>query len=146
MRHEHFHHDHHHGPGHNHAPADEHMHSHPHGDGGRAQADELRILCSSFIDGFRQAADKNSYLRIAGIPFERTGADGLAMHLVDAAITSQWQIGTASPAFGSRELIYLPYPGAMIAERETMTFTYVSLTERDDVDLRDVLHAKHQHP
>ena len=48
-------------------------------------------------------------------------------------------LGTASPAFGSRELVYLPYPGEMVTERETMTFTYVSLSERADIDLTEVL-------
>lgn len=67
------------------------------------------------------------------------------MHLVDAAITSNWQIGTASPAFASRELVYLPYPGGMISSRETMIFTYVSLTERRDVALTDILHHTVQH-
>jgi hypothetical protein len=149
MKHEHFHHHphdghHHHGPGHNSDSADR-MHSHPHGDGGGEQAAELHALCASFIDGFRQASDKNSYLRIAGIPYKRTGKDGLAMHLVDAAIVSNWQIGTASPAFGTRELVYMPYPGQLIGSRETMTFTYVSLTQRADVDLRYILHRRHQH-
>ena len=41
--------------------------------------------------------------------------------------------------FASRELVYMPFPGTMISERETMTFTYVSLTERNDVDLIDLL-------
>jgi hypothetical protein len=101
--------------------------------------EELATLGAAFIDGFRQAGDKTSYLRLAGIPFERDGADGLSMKLVDAAIVSTWQFGTASPAFGSRELVYLPYPGAMVAARETMSFTYVSLTQRADIDLLALL-------
>ena len=122
------------GPGHNHAHGVEHLHSHAHGDGGRARAEELLVLATAFVDGFRAAADKNSYLRLAGVPFSIPGEDGLAMHLVDAAIVSNWQIGTASAAFASRELVYLPYPGKMIAERQTMNFTYVSLTRRADID------------
>ena len=96
---------------------------------------------TSFLDGFRAAEDKNSFLQIAGIPFHREGPDGLTLHLVDAAITANWQIGTASPAFASRELVYLPYPGKMIAARESMVFTYVSLTHREDVPLSEVLAA-----
>ncbi len=97
---------------------------------------------TSFVDGFRAAEDKNSFLRIAGVPFHREGPDGLTLHLVDAAITANWQIGTASPAFASRELVYLPYPGKMISARESMTFTYVSLTHREDVPLSDLLSAE----
>ena len=130
--------------GHNGPPA-EHLHSHAHADGGKAHEEELQVLCASFIDGFRMAADKNSYLRIAGIPFSRTGEDGLTQHLVDAAVTSNWQIGTASPGFASRELVYMPYPGEMVSMRERMVFTYVSLSSRADIDLRDILHHQVQH-
>jgi hypothetical protein len=139
--HQHDHGHHHHGPGHNHELA-EHLHSHVHGDSRRREKEELQVLCASFIDGFRDAADKNSYLRLAEVPFQMQGPDGLAMHLVDAEISSNWQIATASPAFGSRELVYLPFPGEMISRRETMNFTYVSLTSRKDVDLRQIIRDK----
>lgn len=130
-------HDHPHPHDHNH-PHD-HLHSHVHGGTDRERADELRALATSFVDGFRAAADKTSYLRLAGIPFQMPGADGLTLNLVDAAIESQWQIGTASPAFASRELVYMAFPGPMVEARETMRFTYVSLTERRDVALQDLL-------
>lgn len=145
--HHHHHHHHHahadqeavHGPGHNHPHDHDHLHLHPHGQRGPDRMEELATLGAAFIDGFRQAADKTSYLRLAGIAFEREGADGLSMKLVDAAFVSNWQLGTASPGFGSRELVYLPYPGAMVSARETMSFTYVSLTQRADIDLLALL-------
>jgi len=137
-------HDHPHPHGHNHGGPD-HLHSHVHGVSVTEKAEELQALAVSFIDGFRSAEDKTSYLRIAGIPFHRPGADGLIQHLVDANIVSNWQIGTASPAFASRELVYMPFPGPMVKARETMTFTYVSLTERADIDLMEILtHRLHQ--
>ena len=140
--HDHGHH-HHHGPGHNHAhDHGEHLHSHVHGDAAKERAEELRALAAAFLDGYRKADDKTSFLRIAGVPFKLQGSDGLAMHLIETRIESRWQLGTASPAFGSRELVYLPYPGKMVSERETMTFTYVSLTERDDIDLSEILAAR----
>ncbi|MEM7461753.1 MAG: hypothetical protein AAF362_03655 [Pseudomonadota bacterium] len=135
-------HDHHHhtGPGHNHGH--DHLHSHLHGDSAHERSEEIKVLTTAFVEGFRAADDKTSFLRLAGIPFHRVGSDGLKMHLVDASIVSNWQIGTASPAFGSRELSYLPYPGNMVTERETMTFTYVSLTERSDIGLVDLLELR----
>jgi len=142
MPHDHPHHHHHaqaHAYGHNHDGGHDHLRSHPIGPGGPANAAELQTLAASFIDGFRQAADKTSYLRIAGVPFQRDGADGLTLNLVDAEIQSNWQLGSASPGFASRELVYMPYPGKMVRERERMTFTYVSLTERLDVDLLEFL-------
>jgi len=137
--HDHDHHHHHHGPGHNHSHDADHLHSHVHTDADAERAEEVRVLAATFIDGFRKAEDKPGFLKLAGIPQTIEGTDGLAMHLIDAAITAQWQLGTASPAFGTRELGYLPYPGAMVRERETMTLTYVSLTERKDVDIAALL-------
>lgn len=126
--------------GHNHAHVDiEHLRSHLHNAPKSSRIEELRTLAEAFIEGFRNANDKTSFLRLAGVPFSRPGEDGLAMHLVDVAIGSNWQVGTASPAFASRELVYMPYPGNMVSERETMTFTYVSLTGRDDIDLFSIL-------
>ncbi|UES57831.1 hypothetical protein GFK91_20720 [Roseibium aggregatum] len=153
--HEHGHHQHHHThhthdydhrvlAGHNQGAAD-HLHSHVHGASHADRAEELQALAVSFIDGFRAADDKTSYLRLAGVPFHRPGADGLIQHLVDAKIVSNWQVGTASPAFASRELVYMSFPGSMVQARETMTFTFVSLSQRSDIDLIDILTTRLAH-
>ncbi|MEN0000610.1 MAG: hypothetical protein AAF940_06975 [Pseudomonadota bacterium] len=140
------HHNHEHGPGHNHSHDHDHMHSHVHVDPQQEKRDRLQALAASFIEGFRNAEDKTAFLDLAGVPSNRKGADGLKMHLIDTRIESNWQLGTASPAFGSRELVYLPYTGAMVDGRETMTFTYVSLTEREDLDLVDLLAQRLETP
>lgn len=96
-----------------------------------------------FIDGFTKAADKTSYLKLAGVPFERPGQGGAtALKLVDVELTTDWQIGTASPSFGSRELSYLPFPGEMVRERTNLKFVYVSMAEKSTLDLRDFLSQK----
>ena len=128
--------------GHNHA--DDHLHSHlPPED----EAAELQVLATQFIDGFVQAADKTAYLRLAGVPFERPGAGGdTALKLVDVELKTEWQVGTASPSFGSRELSYLPFPGAMVTERTNMALVYVSMDEKQLLDIRDFLsHRKKEH-
>ncbi|MGF1552705.1 MAG: hypothetical protein ACFBWO_09420 [Paracoccaceae bacterium] len=129
-------HDHAHGPGHNHAHG-EHLASHLHGDDG---SEALAALAEQFLDGFRQAADKTAYLRLTGIPFEIADeAGGPSLKLVDVVATTAWQVGTASPGFGTRELAYLPFPGAMVRERTNVALVYVSLARRVDRDLREVL-------
>lgn len=128
--------------GHNHA--DDHLHSHmPPED----EAAELQVLATQFIDGFVQAADKTAYLRLAGVPFERPGAGGAAaLKLVDVELKTEWQVGTASPSFGTRELSYLPFPGAMVQERTNMALIYVSIDEKQSLDIRDFLsHRKKDH-
>ena len=123
---------------HDHNSADaHHLRSHPHAEGA---AEDLQALTSQFIDGFTAAADKTAYLRLARIPFERADAQGGApLKLVDVKLTTEWQVATASPSFGSRELTHLPFPGAMVRERANMGFVYVSLSRREVVDLRALL-------
>ncbi|MEM8803008.1 MAG: hypothetical protein AAGF55_10775 [Pseudomonadota bacterium] len=124
--------------GHNHSHA-EHLHSHmPDAD----KAEELQLLTAQFIDGFTSAKDKMSYLRLAGVPLEIDALDGgPSLKLVDVQLTTEWQVGTASPSFGSRELSYLPYPGDMVTERTNMSFIYVSLVAKQTNDLRSFLQA-----
>lgn len=126
-----------HGAGHNHTRPD-HLHSHM--DAASAAAD-LQVLATQFIDGFVTARDKAAYLKIAGVPLEIGGGDGPSLKLVDVSLTSEWQVGTASPSFGSSELSYLPFPGEMVTERVNMGFVYVSLKAKRVVDLRDFLAA-----
>ncbi len=145
MPHDHsHHHDHdhaHHGHGHNHAHGD-HLHSHMHHED---EAADLQVLATQFIDGFLQAADKTSYLKLAGVPFERPGAGGAtALKLIDVELKTDWQVGTASPSFGSRELSYLPFPGQMVQERTNMSLVYVSMDEKSVLDIRDFLHQRKQ--
>lgn len=134
-------HHHHHGPGHNHDhAAPTHLHSHMDGED---QADEIAMLAGQFLEGFREASDKASYLRLAGVPLEiGSESGGKPLRLVDVTVESAWQVGAASPGFGGGDLVYMPFPGQMIRERVNCRLTYVSLTERRDVDLRRFLAEK----
>ena len=127
--------------GHNHDH--DHLHSHLKPED---EAAELQVLAEQFIDGFVAAKDKMSYLRLSGVPLERAQpGGGASMKLVDVQLTTEWQVGTASPSFGSRELSYLPYPGEMVTERTNLGFVYVSLDAKEVVDLRSFLHDRHAH-
>jgi hypothetical protein len=138
--HGHHHHDHAHDHRHGHNHPDDHLHSHMHTPD---LAAELQLLTDQFIDGFVQAKDKMSYLRLSGVPLEKPGTGGgPSMKLVDVRLTTEWQVGTASPSFGSRELSYLPFPGEMISERTNMGLVYVSLEEKQVDDIREVLRQK----
>ncbi|MFW5655559.1 MAG: hypothetical protein ACOCYW_07930 [Roseicyclus sp.] len=131
-------HPHHHHPHHNHHHAD-HLHSHLTPEDAAA---DLQVLTAQFIDGFVQAADKAAYLRLAGVPLERSGKAGQGtLKLVDVELKTEWQVGTASPSFGTRELSYLPFPGEMIRERTNMALVYVSMDEKHLIDIRDFIAA-----
>jgi hypothetical protein len=128
---------------HDHAPPRDHNHLTDHLASHLPSEDaaaELQILSDQFIDGFVRARDKMAYLRIAGVPLEIAGRLGRSSpKLVDVRLTSEWQVGSASPAFGSSELSYLPFPGEMIEERTNMALVYVSLEERCEIDIRRFL-------
>lgn len=49
---------------------------------------------------------------------------------MDVELTTDWQVGTASPCFGSRALSCLPFPGEMVRERTNMSLIYVSMDEK----------------
>ena len=140
--HHHHHHDdpdHGHDHGHNHRDP-YHLHSHMEA---QDYAAELQTLTTQFIEGFCNASDKAAYLRIAGIPNEIDDPEGgPRMKLVDVKLTTEWQVGTASPGFGSRELSYLPFPGEMITERVNMGFVFVSIDRQTVIDLKGLLQAK----
>ena len=132
-----------HPPGHNQAPA-EHLHSHPHAHPhaaapGRASEDD-QLVIDALIEGFAAAEDKASFLRLARVPLSlRSATGGNDLHLVDVELTHGYQVGTASPGFASAELVYHPYPGKLIRERTELSFVYVSLTERRDVPLAEMV-------
>ena len=124
--------------GHNHDH--DHLHSHLKPED---EAADLQVLTTQFIEGFVQATDKSAYLRLAGVPFEKPGKGGdTALKLVDVELKTEWQVGTASPGFVSRELSYLPFPGEMVSERTNLSLVYVSIDEKQLTDIRAFLAEK----
>ncbi len=129
--------------GHNHPPDHRHLHSHLHDVPQAAvpdrQRDDDSLLADALMEGFDSAEDKASFLRMARIPQHLHAADGSTLRLVDVELRYAYQVATASPAFNADELVYLPFPANMIRERATMVFVYVSLRERRDVDLAEMV-------
>lgn len=121
---------------HNANPA-RHLHSHPHAD---QPEEDVQALATEFISSFQVAKDKAAFLTLNGIPREIPDGDGgPPLKLVDVQLTTEWQVGTASPSFGSTELTYLPFPGDMIEPRANLGFVYVSLRRKRVCDLRSLL-------
>ncbi len=132
-----------HNHGHNHPPEHPDLHSHPHADPHAAAPGQARdddsLLADALMEGFETAEDKPSFLRMARIPSHLHGPGGEALRLVDVELRYAYQVGTASPAFNAEELVYMPFPASMIRERSDMIFVYVSLRNRRDVDLREMV-------
>ena len=102
------------------------LHTHPHSHAGE-NAEELKAVEAAFIAGFREAPDKQAFLRLSGIPLslERPGAT--ALKLIEVKLTDNYQVGSASPGFATRELSYQPLPAALVGHRTNLIFVYVSV-------------------
>ena len=110
----------------------------------RDKNNDILTLSSEFIEGFTHSSDKMAYLKISGFPNElASSTGGPSLKLINARIETCWQIGTASLSFGKTELSYLPYPKELVTFVTNMIFTFVSLDEKQEVDLLHWILDKH---
>ena len=101
-------------------------------------------MSTEIIEGFSNSSVKLDYLKISGFPNElASSSGGPPLKLINARIETCWQIGTASPSFGKTELSYLPYPKELVTFVTNMIFTFVSLDEKQEVDLLHWILEKH---
>jgi hypothetical protein len=84
--------------------------------------EEHLALESAFIEGFRHAADKPGFLRLARIPLEPDRAGQPGLKLMQVMIEDIIEVGRASPGFGSRELVYHPLPARLVTARARLRF------------------------
>jgi hypothetical protein len=109
--------------------------------------DDYHAIEDAFVAGFRQAPDKAGFLRLARIPLELSPEGELGLKLVEVRLDESFAVGSASPGFASRELVYHPLPGTMIKSETKLAFRYVSSAGIRDLSLADVLRLSGQdHP
>ena len=109
-----------------------------HDDGG----ENATLLEAVFIEGFRGASDKAGFLRLSGIPHELPGEDGVSLKLVEVRIADHFEVGAATPGFGTSELVYHPFPGSMVRGTTRLRFLYCSLRETRELAWSDVMPAR----
>jgi urease accessory protein len=98
-------------------------------------AEERKALEAVFIEGFRNAADKIGFLRLAHVPLEL--ADG--GKLVEVQLQDRTEVGAVSPGFGSRELVYQPLPGRLARSTGELVLVYQTLEGRRALTLDQAL-------
>jgi hypothetical protein len=96
-----------------------HPHLHPRGE----QEEGARLLEQAFIAGFRSATDPTSFLRLARVPQELE-RDGDLLHLVELRIVERTVVGAVTPGFGTRQLVYHPYPSALTSATSATVLVY----------------------
>src|SRR5262245_16826556 len=138
--HDHDHHDHHNGgggltaagPGHNHAVAGRkpvqwhvpHRSDAPGEEGATHHEPDLDLIEAAFVDGFRQASDPTSFLRLAQVPFELTSADGVRLVLLRVEVDAIADVGAITPHLGGTSFRYDPLPARMVSRRSRLRFVY----------------------
>lgn len=97
--------------------------------------EESGLLEAAFIDGFRTASDRRGFLRLAAVPDELPHG----LKLVEVRIEDGYTVGSAAPGFASAELVYQPLPNGMIRGSSRLVFVYVSISQRRELSLADVV-------
>jgi hypothetical protein len=158
-------HRHHHGHGHDHGHDHSHDHDHPpHGAGhnhhshrapvqwqtphqpdgtkehAAAPEPDLDKVEAAFVDGFFQAPDPTSFLRLARIPFEiATGETSLKLLRVE--IDALTDVGSLTPHLGGGTFRYDPLPSNFVSRRRRLRFVYfdgASLRALSYAELREI--------
>ena len=91
--------------------------------------DTYHCLEDMFVEGYRAARDKLVYLRLAHIPFDLpvypdSDSDS-RMHLKSVRIEEVFEVGSVTPAFGSKRLVHQMYPHGLVESRTSLKFVYV---------------------
>jgi hypothetical protein len=101
--------------------------------------EEYHALEHAFIEGFRQAGDKQGFLRLARIPLELDRPGRAGLKLMQVVVEDVVDVGRASPGFASRELVYHPLPAKLVTARARLRFRYVSADDLAEFSLAEVL-------
>ena len=114
------------GPGHNRPAAQWQV---PHLPEGTAAEDpppvqDLDLVETSFIEGFGQASDPTSFLRLAGIPFVGVDPTGRRLHLLRVELEELTDVGAVAPLLGNEGVRYDPLPLRMVSRRRKLAFVY----------------------
>ncbi len=101
--------------------------------------EEYHAAESAFIESFRQVSDKSGLLRLARVPLEIEMPGEPVLKLLQVQLEEVFEVGRASPGFGSRELVYHPLPGKLVTSETRLCFRYVSTATVREFTLAELL-------
>lgn len=103
----------------------EHHHDHPH------EAD-IDLVEKAFMEGFQQASDPTSFLRLSGIPFVARRGEA-ELKLLRVALATAADMASLTPHLGGGSFRYDPLPAAMVSKRTSLAFVYFDGTATVDL-------------
>lgn len=114
---------------------------HSHGEHGHAHDDrekDVDLVEAAFVEGFLEASDPTSFLRLAQVPFEATAADGATLALLRVEIDAVVDVGSVTPHLGGGSFRYDPLPARMVSRRKRLRFVYFDGRKLRPLDLAEV--------
>lgn len=85
---------------------------------------DLDLVEKAFAQGFVAANDPTSFLRLAGVPFRGTRADGTTLNLLRVEHAMTTDLGSLTPNLGGGSFRYDPLPERMVSRRDALAFVY----------------------
>jgi hypothetical protein len=114
-------------------------HSHgEHGDAHDHREKDVDLVECAFVEGFLEASDPTSFLRLAQVPFEATAADGATLALLRVEIDAVVDVGSVTPHLGGGSFRYDPLPARMVSRRKRLRFVYFDGHSLRPLDLAEV--------
>ena len=103
----------------------------------RAEPD-LDLVEAAFVQGFTEASDPTSFLRLAHIPLEAVASDGAKLALLRVEVEAVTDVGSLTPHLGGGSMRFDPLPARMISRRKRLRFMYFDGTTLRPLDLVQV--------
>ena len=105
---------------------------------GRRAEPDLDLVEAAFAEGFAEASDPTSFLRLAQIPFEAVADDGAKLALLRVEVEAVTDVGSLTPHFGGGSMRFDPLPAQMVSRRKRLRFMYFDGTILRPLDLAQV--------
>ncbi len=108
----------------------------PHDEPAAAEPD-LDLVEAAFVQGFEQAPDPTSFLRVARIPFVTERA-GERLELLRVETRCRTDVAAVAPELGGAGHRVSPLPAALVARRRQLHFVYLGGRGQHTLSLAEV--------
>ena len=99
---------------------------------------DVDLVEAAFVEGFLEASDPTSFLRLAQVPFEANAGDGTTLALLRVEIDAVADVGSVTPHLGGGSFRYDPLPARMVSRRKRLRFVYFDGRGLRPLDLAEV--------
>ena len=101
-----------------------HDHAHEHHLPRSDEFRDLDLVERAFIQGFANATDPTSFLRLAGVAFSGVSGDGSVLRLLRVEQNQTTDIGSVTPHLGGESFRYDPLPAKLVSQRDRLALVY----------------------